>query len=207
MTAPATKILNRWFESEPLISTLATDAVIGAMVSPSTPGSGYVLMHHCMGEVNGERGVWYYVKGGMGAVSNAIAAAAKKAGAQIEVDLPVQSILVKNGKAAGVVLKDGSEIPSKVVLSNVDPYTTFMNFIDSRDFTLHSNFVQEVKSIDFNSATFKINLAVDRLPNFKAIPNQSNEPGPQHRGTIHLTHNLQEIEDAYQDALLGKPSK
>src|SRR5215217_3124846 len=107
LTGAATPILDRWFESEQLKVTLATDAIIGAMASPSMPGTAYVLFHHVMGECNGVRGVWGYVRGGMGGISNAIAGAALEAGAEIRTHAEVSRIVVKGGAATGVVLKDG----------------------------------------------------------------------------------------------------
>eukprot|EP01027_Heterolobosea_sp_BB2_P027017 GEZU01042188.1.p1 GENE.GEZU01042188.1~~GEZU01042188.1.p1 ORF type:complete len:495 (-),score=156.64 GEZU01042188.1:120-1604(-) len=221
-TAPASRILDRWFESDVLKSTLATDAVIGAMVSPSTPGSGYVLMHHCMGEaVKGKRGSWYYVRGGMGALSEAVAAAARKAGAKIETNKAVKSIILASSDSAsassasvkGVVLEDGTEIRAQYVLSNLNADYTFFKLIDPSDLkrgVLPERFVRDLKSFDYTSATFKINLAVDRLPNFRAFPNDphnANEPGPQHRGTIHLVHSMAEIEAGYKEAYEhGRPS-
>src|SRR5688572_5244135 len=105
LTGAATPILDRWFESEQLKVTLATDAIIGAMASPSMPGTAYVLFHHVMGECDGIRGVWGYVRGGMGGISNAIASAAREKGAEIRTNAEVTRILVEGGEAVGVVLK------------------------------------------------------------------------------------------------------
>ncbi|GMF25913.1 unnamed protein product [Phytophthora fragariaefolia] len=133
MAAPATKILDRWFESEVLKATLATDAIIGAKVSPSTPGSAYILFHHVMGEVNGIKGAWGHVKGGMGGVSQAIKKAAIEAGAEIHVSTLVESINVHGGKARGVRLKTGEVIESDYVLSNASPVTTMLDLVDKKD--------------------------------------------------------------------------
>ena len=129
MTAPTTKILDKWFESEPLKATLATDSCIGAMISPNTPGSGYVLLHHVMGELEGIRGAWGYPEGGMGAVSGAIAKSAQASGAQLFTDCPVQKITTSvSGEANGVVLESGQEIGAKLVLSNATPEITFNRY-------------------------------------------------------------------------------
>src|SRR5439155_17106356 len=120
LTGAARPILDRWFESEQLKVTLATDAVIGAFASPSMPGTAYVLFHHVMGECEGVRGVWGYVRGGMGGIANALAASAKAHGAEIRTEAQVARILVKNGRAVGVVLKDGTELPAKAVASSAD---------------------------------------------------------------------------------------
>ncbi|KAF3842096.1 hypothetical protein F7725_024047 [Dissostichus mawsoni] len=180
ITAPIMKILNRWFESEPLRATLATDAVIGAMTSPSNPGSGYVLLHHVMGELEKEMGAWGYVEGGMGGVSNAIANSARSYGVDIFTEKDVGQVLVgSDGAAKGVVLKDGTEIHSKVVLSNATPYVTFKNLT-------HTEFIKAVDQIDYTSPVTKINVAVDKLPNFLACPTPDNKPGPHHQCSIHL---------------------
>ena len=134
MTAPTTKILDKWFESEPLKATLATDACIGAMISPNTPGSGYVLLHHVMGELEGVKGAWGYPEGGMGAVSNAIAKSAIESGAEIVVDAEVAEILTTQagGEACGVRLKCGKIIQSKAILSNATPQKTFLELADTK---------------------------------------------------------------------------
>uniref|UniRef100_A0A8C5BKN7 Pyridine nucleotide-disulfide oxidoreductase domain-containing protein 2 n=1 Tax=Gadus morhua TaxID=8049 RepID=A0A8C5BKN7_GADMO len=150
VTAPIMKILNQWFESEPLKATLATDAVIGAMTSPYNPGSGYVLLHHVMGELEKEKGSWGYVEGGMGGVSNAIASSARSHGASIFTEKDVQEILVgPDGVAKGVVLKDGSEIHSKLVLSNATPYVTFKKLTPQA--SLSPEFIKAIDQFDYTS--------------------------------------------------------
>ncbi|XP_048865099.1 pyridine nucleotide-disulfide oxidoreductase domain-containing protein 2 [Brienomyrus brachyistius] len=207
LTAPAQKVLNRWFESEPLKATLATDAVIGAMVSPKNPGSGYVLLHHVMGELEKERGAWGYVEGGMGGVSKAIANAACAHGASLFTEREVEHVLVADdGCAHGVVLKDGSEVHSKVVLSNATPYVTFKRLTPQN--ALSPDFVRAVDQIDYTSPVTKINVAVDRLPDFLAAPNRGHDlPGPHHQCSIHLNcENMDILEEAYQEAREGRPS-
>nr|XP_007961990.2 pyridine nucleotide-disulfide oxidoreductase domain-containing protein 2 isoform X5 [Chlorocebus sabaeus] len=137
LTAPITKVLDQWFESEPLKATLATDAVIGAMASPCTPGSGYVLLHHVMGGLEGMQGAWGYVQGGMGALSDAIASSATTHGASIFTEKTVAKVQVNSeGCVQGVVLEDGTEVRSKVVLSNTSPQITFLKLTpqDEEDF-------------------------------------------------------------------------
>src|SRR5881397_528520 len=117
LTGAANPILDRWFDSEEVKTTLSTDAIIGAMATPSMPGTAYVLFHHVMGECDGVRGVWGYVRGGMGALANAIASSAKERGAEIKVNAPVSRILVKDGRVEGVALTDGTEFRAKRVAS------------------------------------------------------------------------------------------
>src|ERR1700674_5084839 len=132
LTGPARPILDRWFESEQLKGTLATDAIIGAMASPSMPGTAYVLFHHVMGETNGKRGVWAYVKGGMGGLTQALAKAATELGVEIRTDAEVAKILTKNGAVSGVALSNGDEFHARRVASNVDCHVTFMRLLDPR---------------------------------------------------------------------------
>ncbi|KAM8858606.1 pyridine nucleotide-disulfide oxidoreductase domain-containing protein 2 [Spinachia spinachia] len=206
ITAPIMKILNRWFESEPLRATLATDAVIGAMTSPSNPGSGYVLLHHVMGELEKEKGSWGYVEGGMGGVSQAIARSARSYGVDIFTEKDVGQVLVgSDGVAKGVVLKDGTEIHSKVVLSNATPYVTFKSLTPQA--ALSSEFINAVDQIDYTSPVTKINVAVDKLPNFLASPTPNGKQGPHHQCSIHLNcESVELLETAYKEAVNGRPS-
>ncbi|XP_078129908.1 pyridine nucleotide-disulfide oxidoreductase domain-containing protein 2 [Sander vitreus] len=206
ITAPIMKILNRWFESEPLRATLATDAVIGAMTSPSNPGSGYVLLHHVMGELEKEKGAWGYVEGGMGGVSQAIASSARSYGVDIFTEKDVGQVLVgSDGAAKGVVLKDGTEIHSKVVLSNATPHVTFKNLTPQA--ALSPEFIRAVDQIDYTSPVTKINVAVDKLPNFLASPTPDDKPGPHHQCSIHLNcESVVLLETAYKEAINGRPS-
>jgi phytoene dehydrogenase-like protein len=203
LTGAATPILDRWFESEQLKVTLATDAIIGAMASPSMPGTAYVLFHHVMGECDGVRGVWGYVRGGMGGISNAIAAAAREKGAEIRTNAEVARILVKGGTVTGVALADGTEIRGTRVASGVDANVTFLKLMGNGD--LPGDFVEAVRHIDYASASCKINVALSELPDFTAVPGTA--PGPQHRGTIHISPTMEYIERAYDDAKYGHPSK
>ena len=202
LTGAAKPILDRWFESEQLKVTLATDAIIGAFATPSMPGTAYVLFHHVMGECNGVRGVWGYVKGGMGGITQALASAAKSHGAEIRTNAPVSRILVRDGQVRGVALADGAVIAAGRVASNADANITFLKLVGEKD--LPADFAAAVKKIDYQSASLKINIALNEVPDFKACPGR--EPGPQHRGTIHICPDFDYIERAYDDAKYGKPS-
>jgi phytoene dehydrogenase-like protein len=203
LTGPARTILDRWFESEELKATLATDAIIGAFAAPSTPGTAYVLFHHVMGETNGKRGVWAYVKGGMGSLTLALASVARSLGADVVTEAPVRQITVKNGTATGVVLEDGREVQAPIVASNADCHVTFHRLMDPR--VLPPDFAAAIGRIGYDSASLKINVALERLPSFKALP--GHEAGPQHRGTVHLCPDQDYIERGYDDAKYGRPSK
>jgi phytoene dehydrogenase-like protein len=202
LTGAARPILDRWFESEQLKATLATDAIIGAFAAPSMPGTAYVLFHHVMGETNGKRGVWSYVRGGMGGLTQALAKAAKDLGVEIRTEAEVARIATKNGAAVGVVLANGDEIAAKTVASNVDCRLTFTKLMDPA--TLPADFRAAIDRIDYSSASMKINVALERLPDFTACP--GSEPGPQHRGTVHLCPDQDYIERGYDDAKYGRPS-
>uniref|UniRef100_A0A671QSE1 Pyridine nucleotide-disulfide oxidoreductase domain-containing protein 2 n=1 Tax=Sinocyclocheilus anshuiensis TaxID=1608454 RepID=A0A671QSE1_9TELE len=178
VTAPVMKVLNRWFESEPLRATLATDSVIGANTSPNNPGSGYVLLHHVMGELEKEKGAWGYVEGGMGGVSESIARSARSLGADLFTNRDVKQVLIgQDGSAKGIVLTDGTEVHSKVVLSNATPYITFKQL-------------------------------TPQLPNFLAAPNSADgKPGPHHQCSIHLNcESMEVLEEAYREGQQGYPS-
>lgn len=200
LTAAARPILERWFESEPLKATLATDAVIGAFASPSQPGTAYVLFHHVMGECNGVRGVWGYVRGGMGMIAESLAAAARSYGAEIRTNAEVIRILVRAGRVEGVALQDGTELRSRQIASNADAHVTFLRLLEEKE--LPPEFVAAVRRIDYSSATVKINVALDRPPNFRCLPGEG--VGPQHYGTMHICPDLDYIERAYDDAKYGR---
>jgi len=202
LTGAARPILDRWFESEQLKGTLATDAIIGAFAAPSMPGTAYVLFHHVMGETNGHRGVWSYVRGGMGGLTQALAKAAQALGVEIRTEAEVARIAVERGAAKGVVLASGEEFGAKVVASSVDCRLTFETFLDPA--LLPAEFVAEIQRIDYSSASAKINVALDALPNFSAAPGSA--AGPQHRGTIHFCPDQDFIERAYDEAKYGRYS-
>lgn len=203
MTGAARPILERWFTSEPLKATLATDAIIGSFSSISAPGSGYVLLHHVMGQAGGKRGVWGYVQGGMGKLSVAIAQACVELGVAIRREAEVRRILVSAGRVAGVALSDGDQLEARVVASSIDPHWTFEKLLDADD--LPDDFRAAVRRIDYSSASAKINLALAEPPDFVARP--GSEIGPQHHGTIHIGPDLDYLERAYDDAKYGRPSE
>ena len=199
LTGAANPILDRWFESEEVKTTISTDAIIGAFATPSMPGTAYVLFHHVMGECDGVRGVWGYVRGGMGALADAIAAAAKERGAEIKVNAPVARINVRDGKASGVTLANGDEYQARCVVSGVDAHVTFLRLMDTKD--LPGDFVASVKNLDYSSGSCKINLALSEPPSFSCLPGDG--IGPQHHGTIHISPTRHYIEKAFDCAKYG----
>ncbi|XP_078430454.1 FAD/NAD(P)-binding oxidoreductase family protein [Wolffia australiana] len=206
LVSPPSKVLNKWFESDVLKASLATDAVIGSMASVNTPGTGYVLLHHVMGESGGDRGVWSYVEGGMGSVSLALASAAREAGAVILTNTEVSQLMVDHSSVvSGVLLADGTEVNASCVLSNATPYRTFVEFVPET--ILPEDFIHDIKRSDYSSGTTKINLAVDKLPLFQSCQSTLSQPGPEHVGTIHIgSESMEDIDEACRDALKGVPS-
>lgn len=203
LTAPISKVLDRWFESDVLKATLATDGVIGAMISPYDSGSGYVLLHHEIGELDGVAGCWGFAEGGMGAVSEAIAKSARQHGADIFVNAEVDEIVVSDATSvSGVKLLDGSFVETDCVLSNATIHKTSNEMLRNCDAYQSSEYARQVASYDYTSPVTKINVAVDRIPNFKALPNKSrDEVAEQHKGTIHINcENVQMLHEAYVDA-------
>jgi len=205
LTAPARTILDAWFESDEVKATLATDAIIGAWASPSTPGTAYVLFHHVMGETNGVRGVWGYVRGGMGRLPEAIAAAARVRGAEIRTGARVVRVLVRDGAAEGVVLEDGTELRARRVASSADATRTLLGLVGAEH--LPPDVADRARRIDYTSGAVKINVALSSLPDFRALPGGGGTPGPQHRGTIHVAPSLDYLERAFDDARAGRPSR
>ena len=219
VTGPAAQLLDRWFDGEVLKTTLATDAVIGAMVSPRQAGSAYVLLHHVMGEAAGRKGVWAYVRGGMGAISDSIAAAARGFGASLHTDAAVRRIVTSGGgggggaRAEGVELVDGSGVAARRVVSGCTPYHTYMELLpgfacsQGSDATLPRDFATHVRFGEHGCGAFKINLAVSSLPDFFCARNDgSGAAGPQHLGTVHFEESMDEIENAYREAAAGVPA-
>jgi phytoene dehydrogenase-like protein len=202
LTGAARPILQRWFEAEVLRATLATDAIIGAFASISSPGTAYVLLHHVMGTAGGARGVWGYVRGGMGGLANSLAAACEDLHVHILRDCEVTQILTRDGRVSGVALADHQILMADVVASSVDAHWTFERFLSADD--LPPWFRKAVSRIDYSSASAKINLALAEAPQFRCLP----QTGvlPHHRGTIHISPTLDYLERAYADARAGKPS-
>jgi phytoene dehydrogenase-like protein len=205
MTQSAKDFLQERFESEQIKTTLATDGVIGTNGGPSTPGTAYILLHHLMGGAAGARGLWGFVRGGMGAISQALAQSAQAKGAIIRTNAGVEKILIKDGRAYGAVLTSGEEVKAKVVVSNAEPKRTFLQLIEAQQ--LDEEFRQAIERFRVEGSVVKINLALDGLPNFKAFPNKSDkEVNLPHRTTMHFCPTLEYVDRAWEDALQGRPS-
>lgn len=201
-TQSVAEFLDEWFESPRVKVTLATDGVIGANGGPRSPGTAYILLHHCMGGVGGKRGLWGFVRGGMGALSESIAASARDAGATIRTGAAVTRILTREGRVHGVALASGEEIEARVVASSADPNLTFLRLLDPAE--LPSEFANSIRHFRMEGTSCKINLALSGLPEFSALPGA---PGPQHRATMHICPDIDYVERAWDDAKYGRPSE
>ena len=201
-TQSAAELLDEWFESDQVKVTLATDGVIGANGGPRSPGTAYILLHHSMGGVGGHRGLWGLVRGGMGAVAEAIAASARAKGAAVRTHAAVDRVLVRNGRAFAVVLANGEEIEATIIASNLDPKATFLRLIEES--ALEPDFVSTVRRFRSEGTSAKINLALTGLPEFTAFPAT---PGPHHRATMHICPSIEYVEHAWDDAKYGRPSE
>lgn len=201
MTMSAVDFLDGWFETDVLKATMAASGVIGTFQGVRSPGTAYVLLHHYMGEIDGAFRAWGLPRGGTGAISNAIADAAREAGAQIRTEAGIERILVQNGRATGVVLDNGDEISAHVVSSSVDPRLTFMKMVGREH--LPDDFVDDIERYKFRGSSGKVNLALDGLPNFRALPGE----GSHLRGAISISPSVEYMERAYDDAKYGQFSR
>ena len=202
LTASIADLLDQYFESDALRGVLSVSGVIGMWAGPRSAGTGYVTLHHHIGDTAGQTGAWGFPRGGMGAVTAALAAAARSFGAEIRTNSAVTAITSGNGKVTGVVLGDDQEISASTVITTVHPRIAFLELIDSSD--LPPEFVEDIRAWQSRSGTVKINLVLDRLPAFTSHPDFD----PQvHGGTIVLAESLDDVENAFQDAVRGHPSQ
>jgi phytoene dehydrogenase-like protein len=201
MTLSAADFLDQWFETDVLKATMSASGIIGTFLGTRSPGTAYVLLHHYMGEIDGVFRSWGLARGGTGAISNAIAAAARERGVEIRTSAAVASIRVRNGQATGVVLENGDEIDASVVASSVDPRITFLELMDPKG--LPDDFAADVRRYKFRGSSGKVNLALDALPDFTALPG----PGRHLHGAISISPSMEYMERAYDDAKYGRFSR
>jgi phytoene dehydrogenase-like protein len=201
MTMGAVDFLDQWFETDVLKATMAASGIIGTFLGVRSPGTAYVLLHHYMGEIDGAFRSWGLARGGTGAISEAIASAARQAGVEIRTEAPIARILVRENRARGVVLENGDEIEAGLVVSSVDPRRTFLAMVG--DEHLPDEFVEGVKRYRFRGSSGKVNLALDALPNFTCLPGA----GPHLRGAVSISPSVDYMERAYDDAKYGRFSR
>ncbi len=200
-TMSCADFLDEYFESEIVKAHLAGSSIIGTALGPRSPGSAYVLLHHYMGNIDGTVGAWGFARGGMGAITAALAASLQASGGSIRCGAAAERILVRNGRATGVMLENGEEIRSRIVVSNMDVRRTFLETMDAGD--LPEEFVQQVRNFKIRGSSGKLNIALDGLPRFPAIP----QGAPCTRGDMHVTDTLEMLERAYDDWKDGRWSR
>lgn len=201
LTMSAADFLEEWFEHPLMVADLCTSGIIGTFLGPRSPGTAYVLLHHYMGEVDGVFRAWGFAKGGTGAVSRAIAAAAREFGAEIRTEAPAAQVIVKNGQAQGVALQNGDELAADIVISAADPRRTFLQLVDPA--LLPDDFVESIRRYNIHGSSAKVNLALAGLPEFECLPGN----GPHLRAAISIGPGVDYIERAYDDAKYGNFSR
>ncbi len=200
-TMSAADFLDEYFESEIVKAHLAGSSIIGTALGPRSPGTAYVLLHHYMGEIDGTVGGWGFARGGMGAVTAALASSLRASGGEIRTGAAVRRMLVRGGRVAGVVLENGEEIRARQVLSGMDVKRTFLDTMDAGD--LPDEFVQQVRRFKIRGSSGKLNIALDGLPSFPAIPAGATCT----RGDMHVTDTIEMMERAYDDWKEGRWSR
>ena len=168
MTMSATDFLDQWFETDVLKATMSASGIIGTFLGVRSPGTAYVLLHHYMGEIDGAFRSWGLARGGTGAISNAIAAAAREAGVEIRTETAAAKVLVRDNAVRGVVLENGDEVEASTVASSLDPRQTFLGLVGASE--LPDEFVEGVKRYKFRGSSGKVNLALDGLPELQLPP-------------------------------------
>ncbi len=195
-TKSARDFLDGWFEDDHVKSAFAFDAVVGNFAGVSTPGSAYVLLHHVFGEVNGKMGAWGHAVGGMGAITQAMAAACAEYGVEISLESPVDKVLVNNGKAQGVKLVGGEELYAPIVAANVGPAMLYRQMVDASD--LDEDFNRRIKGFKTGSGTFRMNVALSELPDFTVLPGKAK--AEHHTAGIIIAPGLDYMDQAFDDA-------
>jgi phytoene dehydrogenase-like protein len=201
MTMSAVDFLDQWFETDVLKATMSASGIIGTFLGVRSPGTAYVLLHHYMGEIDGAFRSWGLSRGGTGAISDAIAAAAREAGAEIRTETAVTRIIVKDGAAVGVVLASGDYLTANAIASSVDPNLTFVKMVGTEH--LPAEFIEDIRRYKFRGSSGKVNLALDALPDFTALPGA----GAHLRGAISISPSVEYMERAYDDAKYGRFSR
>jgi phytoene dehydrogenase-like protein len=194
--------LDEYFENPRWKGLSAASSIIGTALGPYSPGTAYVLLHHYMGEVDGQIGAWGFARGGMGSVSKAIASAAEEAGVEIRTNAEVETVIVKNGKAVGVALKSGEEIMARTVVSNADPKRTYLKLIEKSDLdAIDPDIHRYAANFKIRGSSGKLNIALDGLPSFSGLPKEAVY------GTIDIGGDFDYIERAFDDFKYGHWSR
>jgi phytoene dehydrogenase-like protein len=206
MTMSSADYLDEWYEFDTLKATKSASGIIGTFLGPRSPGSAYVLLHHYMGEIDGAFRAWGFQKGGTGAISNAIASAAKAHGCEIRTDAAVDHVLVNGGTTAvGVVLKNGDELRAPIVISGLDPRLTFTKLLDPKQ--MPTDLIEGIRRYKFRGSSGKVNLALSALPNFTCLKGDKELAARAARGAFSISPSVEYLERAYDDAKYGQFSR
>jgi phytoene dehydrogenase-like protein len=197
----AKRFVEECFEAEEVRAAMVGDGVVGTFAGPSTPGTAYVLAHHVIGSVNGVKGAWGYVEGGMGGVTAALARCATSLGVEIYTSSPVDEVLVRGEGVVGVRLWDGKIVESKCVVSNADPKTTFLRLLRNTD--INQELLRRVSSLKTTGVSFKVVGYLSELPDY----GMGSKLGPEHIASEYVIPSVDYVERAYRDALSGGFSK
>lgn len=197
-TMSISDFLEEYFETDVIKAYLALSGIIGTALGPMSPGTAYVLLHHYMGEVDGSVGAWGYARGGMGAVTKALASSFQAAGGVIRTGAEVDKVIVQGGRAVGVALANGDEVRARMVVSNADVKRTFLKLVEPKE--LPEPFLHRVKHFKMRGSSGKVNIALDSLPDFPALP----EGSQCIRGDMHFTDSIERMERAYDDWKAGR---
>jgi len=201
LTGSIADLVERYFESDAMRGLLSVSGVIGTWAGPRSAGTAYVMLHHHIGDTGGQAGAWGFPRGGMGGVTAALAASARSFGAELRTAAPVARIRTSDGQVTGVTLENGEDVDAPVVITTAHPKISFLRLLDPAD--LPADFVDDIRGWQTRSGTVKINLALGALPVFASHPDFD----PQvHGGTIVLAESLDDVENAYQEAVAGRPS-
>ena len=209
MTMSSADFVEEWFESEPLCGTLSSSGIIGTFLGPRSPGSAYVMLHHYMGEIDGQFRAWGLPRGGMGGVAESIAGAAREFGAEIRTEAPIERVLIEGGVARGVVVDGGEEIHADAVISSLDPKRTFLGLVGAAN--LEADFVTQIERYKIRGSSGKVNLALDALPKLTCLQGIEDKTGfPEEsylRGALSISPSVEYLERAYEDAKYGRFSR
>ncbi len=200
MTMSVADLVDEWYETDVLKALTSLNGIIGTLLGPRSPGTAYVLLHHYMGELDGAFTAWGFQRGGTGGVSQAIASAARGFGAEIRCNMPVAQVIVKGRQAVGVALESGEELRARVVVSSLDPRRTFTQMLDPK--LLPADLLESIRKFKFRGSSGKVNLALDGLPRFTAMPDPA-----LLQGMIEISPSVDYLERAYDDAKYGEFSR
>jgi len=208
MTMSSADYVEQYFETPGLCGALSASGIIGTLLGPRSPGSAYVMLHHYMGEIDGQFRAWGFPRGGMSGVADAFAAAARHLGAEIRTEVEVARIDVRNGRARGVILADGTEIRARTVVSGVDPKLTFERLVEREH--LDHEFREQIARFKIRGSSGKVNLALDRLPRFtclEEVRRRGEAEEPYLAGAVSISPSIDYLERAYDDAKYGRFSR